>query len=789
MVIDHRKLARSHGSLWFCKVDGGPVRRRDRQGGLSPQAAMAELDLEGLIGRGQGCIVPAQGMDFDPVLEQCVLFADHYPVLFGIQAGYIPGGLVREAQAPALANGVVKDAPVLPQDLALGVDDLARLFRQTQPLLQVIPGSALIEKTDVLALAAAKISKSGLFHQLVGLFLGHLAQGEHDALQLVLVQAGQEIGLVLVLVLTPAELNLPLLFTDLGVMAGGHGRHALGEDVLKESAKLDGLIADNAGIGSQATAIAVREGAQDLGRKGLMQVDAVERDVQPGGDLLNPLSVGGKIRLSQFHEKTRDPVLLFEEQGRGRGINSTAHGNSYTGLLHCITCISRRLAVPLRSLGFRLLVQFHSVLEMYLTMDKKERSMIRIPELLAPAGTFAKLQTAIHYGADAVYLGGSGFSLRAKAGNFDRAGMEEAVVYAHEHGARVYVTVNIFAHNRDLVGLDEYLLELQTIGVDGLIIADPGILSRARRLVPGLPIHLSTQANVTNAAAATFWQEQGAVRLNLARELSLEEIVEVRGAVTAELEIFVHGALCISYSGRCMLSNYMTGRDANQGHCAHPCRYSYALMEEKRPDQYFPVEEDEHGTYIFNSKDLCLLERLPELVAAGVDSLKLEGRMKSLFYVGGVVRVYRAALDYLAGLAPAAWENPAGIRLPDRFMAEVAAIGTRGGSENFFDSQPGAADMLYQSSRAPIRVEPVAVVLAVDGCLLVEARNPLEVGDEIEYLGRSIEPQSVRVCGMLNEQGQEQCRANPGNRVCLQTEPAINGAVVHGMLRRMVVKN
>ena len=428
-------------------------------------------------------------------------------------------------------------------------------------------------------------------------------------------------------------------------------------------------------------------------------------------------------------------------------------------------------------------------LEMYLTMDKKERSIIRIPELLAPAGTFDKLRTAIHYGADAVYLGGSGLSLRAKAGNFDRDGMARAVAYAHGHGVRVYVTVNVFAHNCDLAGLDDYLLELREIGVDGLIIADPGVLDRARKLVPELPIHLSTQANVTNAAAAAFWQEQGVVRLNLARELSLAEITEVRQAVTADLEIFVHGALCISYSGRCMLSNYMTGRDANKGHCAHPCRYSYTLTEEKRPGQYFPVEEDERGTYIFNSKDLCLLRRLPELIAAGVDSIKIEGRMKSLFYVGGVVRVYRAALDYLAGLPSADWEDPAAIRLPEKFMLELAATGTRGASENFFDEPPGPQNMLYGSSRAPVRVEPVAVVLSVTDCLLVEARNPLEIGDEIAYLDRSIEPQQVVVRGMVDEQGQEQVRANPGNRICLQTDPSVRGAAVHGMLRRTVGKN
>ncbi len=230
-----------------------------------------------------------------------------------------------------------------------------------------------------------------------------------------------------------------------------------------------------------------------------------------------------------------------------------------------------------------------------------------LPELLAPAGTYEKLVTAVHYGADAVYLGGKQFGLREKAGNFTEALMREGVNYAHEHGVKVYVTVNIIAHNRDLDGLEEYLQSLKDMGADGLIIADPGILGVARRVVPDLPIHLSTQANVTNHLAASFWLSQGVARLNLARELSLPEISQIRAQTSGELEVFVHGALCISYSGRCMLSNYMTGRDANHGHCAHPCRFSYALVEEKRPGEYFPVEEDERGTYIFNSKDLCLL--------------------------------------------------------------------------------------------------------------------------------------------------------------------------------------
>ena len=420
-------------------------------------------------------------------------------------------------------------------------------------------------------------------------------------------------------------------------------------------------------------------------------------------------------------------------------------------------------------------------------MDKKESgngAVPVMPELLAPAGTFEKLVTAIHYGADAVYLGGRQFSLRAKAGNFSPEAMAEAVGYAHARGVKVYVTINILAHNQDLVDLDPYLLSLQEMAVDGLIIADPGILMRARTVVPQLPIHLSTQANVTNHAAAAFWLSQGAARLNLARELSLAEIAEIRSQVQGELEIFVHGALCISYSGRCMLSNYMTGRDANQGNCAHPCRYSYALTEEKRPGQYFPVEEDERGTYIFNSKDLCLLERLPELVAAGANSLKIEGRMKSIFYVGGVVRIYRAALDFLAALPAEAWREPAAIALPPIFREEIAKTGTRGTTENFFDRRPGRDEMIYHTSREEQVVLPVAVIKALDERPLVEARNVLETGDCIEYMLPGIEVIPLTVIAMQTEKGEQINRANPGNRIFLTTEPLLTGALINGILRR-----
>lgn len=407
-----------------------------------------------------------------------------------------------------------------------------------------------------------------------------------------------------------------------------------------------------------------------------------------------------------------------------------------------------------------------------------------MPELLAPAGNYEKLLTAVHYGANAVYLGGKRFSLRAKAGNFGDEEMRQGVKYAHEHGVKAYVTVNIIAHNRDLAGLDEYLVSLKNMDVDGIIISDPGILSSALKIVPDLPVHLSTQANVTNHASAAFWINQGVVRLNLARELSLEEIKEIRGKVAGELEVFVHGALCISYSGRCMLSHYMTDRDANQGSCSHPCRFSYALLEEKRPGEYFPVEEDERGTYIFNSKDLCLIDMLPQLVAAGVDSLKIEGRMKSIFYVGGVVRVYRAALDYLAKLPEEAWEEPAKIHMPEEFMDEIQKTGTRGTTENFINERPGSDEMIYDSSRAEQRYEPVAVIRESGAEPLVEIRNQIMPGEHIEYMAEGIGLLPLELISMKDQSGSAVYKANPGNVVVMSTHPSLADGAVHGILRR-----
>lgn len=402
---------------------------------------------------------------------------------------------------------------------------------------------------------------------------------------------------------------------------------------------------------------------------------------------------------------------------------------------------------------------------------------MKLPELLAPAGNFEKMQTAIHYGADAVYLGGKKFSLRAHATNFGDEEIGQAVAYAHERGVQVYTTCNIFAHNDDLADLPEYLAALREAKVDGLIISDPGILAVARRVVPELPIHLSTQANVTNLESVRFWASQGVKRLNLARELSLAEITDIRQATEAKLEIFVHGALCISYSGRCLLSLYLTGRDANQGNCAHPCRYHYRLEEEKRPGQFFPVEEDSRGTYIFNAKDLCLLNRLPELIRAGADSLKIEGRMKSVYYVGAITRLYRAALDY--------WKQEGfDAALPETFREELLKIGSRGYTENFFDQQPSTADMLYDGPLISYDYAPVGIVRQAGGQPVIEARNPIVVGDRLEYLGRGLVNTEHTVLSLTDQNGRALSQANPNSLITLSLDPVPAACEANGLFRK-----
>lgn len=381
-------------------------------------------------------------------------------------------------------------------------------------------------------------------------------------------------------------------------------------------------------------------------------------------------------------------------------------------------------------------------------MDTREAmEPVKIPELLAPAGNMEKLRMAVHYGADAVYLGGKEFSLRNLAGNFSLDELTLAVEYAHEREVKVYLATNIFPGNGDLSTLRHYLSNIAPIPVDALIVADPGVLVLAREILPGLPVHLSTQANTTNWLSARFWKGQGVTRVNLARELSLEEIREVKERAGMEVEVFVHGAMCISYSGRCLLSSIMTGRDANRGECAHPCRWGYALVEEQRPGRYFPVLEDERGTFIFNSRDLCLLEYLPELARSGVDSLKIEGRMKGIHYVASVVRVYREALDRLR-------DEAEGFRVREEWLDELKKISHRGYTTGFLMGRPGEEDREYESAYLRSH-EFVGVVRNVcdDGIVAVEARNRLAVGDEVEFIGPAMSSHRIILSSMTAESG------------------------------------
>ena len=402
-------------------------------------------------------------------------------------------------------------------------------------------------------------------------------------------------------------------------------------------------------------------------------------------------------------------------------------------------------------------------------------------ELLAPAGSLEKLKTAIHYGADAIYLGGKQFGLRAKATNFDLDEIKEAVLFAHARDVRIFVTVNIMAHNRDFTELPDYLQHLEEAGVDGLIISDQGIFRMALKMVPDMNIHISTQANITNSESALFWQDMGATRVNLARELSFAEMCEVKDATNLKIEIFVHGALCISYSGRCMLSHYLTGRDANKGACAHPCRYNYRLEEEKRPGEYFPVEEDERGVYIFNSKDLCLVERLPEIVQAGIDSVKLEGRMKGIYYAGGIVRIYRAALDYIKEQITAGNTK---IVLPPEFMEEILKLGSRGYSENFFDGTIGAENMLYTGPEVTQEYVPAAIIRKVAQPVIIGVRNVIRPGDQLEYMALGLDNKTFIVKEIQSLNGHVLEQANPNLEVFLLTSETIDWQE-HGLIRRV----
>ncbi|MDI9483185.1 MAG: U32 family peptidase [Bacillota bacterium] len=352
-------------------------------------------------------------------------------------------------------------------------------------------------------------------------------------------------------------------------------------------------------------------------------------------------------------------------------------------------------------------------------------------ELLAPAGDLEKLKMAFIYGADAVYLAGERFGLRAGAGNFTPGQMKEGIEFAHDRGKKVYVTVNVIPHNDDFTGMADYIKEITALGADAVIVSDPGILSLVREISPDMPIHISTQANVTNYMSARFWQRQGVSRIVAAREMSLSELAFMHQILPEmELEVFVHGAMCVSYSGRCLLSNFMCGRDANRGDCAHPCRWKYHLTEETRPGEYFPVEEDKTGTFIFNSKDLCMIDHIPQLAKAGIYSLKIEGRMKSVFYVATIVRAYRKALDK--------WrENPEEYEIESRWLEEVSKVSHRGFTTGFYFGKPGPESQNYRTSSYIREWEFIGVVRSYDEreqAAVVEQRNRLLKGDEIEIM-------------------------------------------------------
>ena len=368
------------------------------------------------------------------------------------------------------------------------------------------------------------------------------------------------------------------------------------------------------------------------------------------------------------------------------------------------------------------------------------------PELLVPAGGLDTLKVAVDYGADAVYIGGQSFGLRAKADNFSIDEMREAVGYAHERGVKVYVTANIFAHNYDLEGIKRYFGELKNTGVDAVLVSDPGVFMIAREEMPDMEIHISTQANNTNYMTYKFWYEHGAKRVVSARELSLTEISEIRANIPDDMEIesFVHGAMCISYSGRCLLSSFMAGRDANKGACTHPCRWKYAVVEESRPGQYMPVEENERGTYIFNSKDLCMIDHIPELVDAGIDSFKIEGRMKTALYVATVARTYRMAIDDY-------FENPKKYEenIP-KYKTLISQCTYRQYTTGFFFGKPDETTQIYDCNvyerdyvYLGISGEPLE-----DGSFVIEQKNKFCVGDKIEIMkadGRDIEANVISI--------------------------------------------
>lgn len=398
------------------------------------------------------------------------------------------------------------------------------------------------------------------------------------------------------------------------------------------------------------------------------------------------------------------------------------------------------------------------------------------PELLIPASSLEVLKTAVMFGADAVYIGGEAFGLRAKAKNFSMEEIREGIAFAHAHDVKVYITANILAHNGDLSGVRAYFEELKEIRPDALIISDPGVFMIAREVCPEIDIHISTQANNTNYGTYQFWHQLGARRVVTARELSMAELKEIREKAPADLEMetFIHGAMCISYSGRCLLSNYFTGRDANRGACTHPCRWKYAIVEETRPGEYMPVYENERGTYIFNSKDLCMIEHIPELIDSGIDSFKIEGRMKTALYVATVARTYRKAIDDYLESPELYRENM------DWYLDQISNCTYRQFTTGFFFGKPDESAQIYDNNTYVKEYTYLGIIgeCTAGGLYRIEQRNKFSVGEQIEIMkpdGRNI---PVVVRRIVDEEGQEmQSAPHPKQVLYIELAAAENGAL------------
>ena len=374
-------------------------------------------------------------------------------------------------------------------------------------------------------------------------------------------------------------------------------------------------------------------------------------------------------------------------------------------------------------------------------------------ELLAPAGSLNKLKYALKYGADAVYIGGEEFSLRTASKNFTNEEIKEGIEFAHNMGRKVYITANIIAHNRDLKEFPDFVREVDKMGADAIIVSDLGMMDIVKEVAPNLEIHISTQANNVNYGTVKAWYRLGAKRVILARDLSFDEIAEIRENISPdqEIEAFVHGAMCISYSGRCLLSNYLTKRDANMGACAHPCRWKYHLVEEQRPGEYIPVVENDRGTFIFNSKDLCMIEYIPQLVKSGINSFKIEGRVKNELYVATVIKAYRQAID-------AYYADPEGYKFDESLLDELKKVSYREYTTGFFNDRPTGDEQVYGSSTYIQDYTIVGVVKAYDkdtGVATIEQRNRFFKGDEIEVLSPDIPNFAFTVNEMTDGDGNE----------------------------------